>query len=355
MNSFGRIFRATTFGESHGPAIGCVVDGCPAGLSLSEEDIQIELEKRKPISEVSTSRLEEDSPELLSGVFEGKTLGTPIAILVRNKNVRSEDYDALRNIARPGHADLTYFERYGLYDHRGGGRSSGRETVARVAAGAVAKRFLSHEGVKTRGYVKSVGSISVGEFDEIDLTNVYKNEMRTIPKYADAMRDEVLKAKKEGDSLGGIIELIADVPAGLGSPIFGKLDADISSALMGIGSVKGVELGSGFSCAKMRGSENNDPFEMEQSKIVTNTNNSGGVLGGISNGMPLIIRFAVKPTSSIGKKQKTVDLIRKKEETIEIKGRHDACIAPRILPVAEAMLAIVLADHVLLRRCSRLG
>jgi len=355
MNSVGRVFRVTTFGESHGPAIGCVVDGCPASLPLTKEDIQIELEKRKPVSEVSTARREQDRAELLSGVFEGKTLGTPIAILVRNKETRSQDYDAFRNIARPGHADYTYFERYGLYDHRGGGRSSGRETVARVAAGAVAKRFLSHEGVKIRGYVKSVGSVSAGEFDEIDLAKVYENDMRTVPKYADAMRDEVLKAKKEGDSLGGIIELIARIPAGLGSPVFGKLDADISSALMGIGSVKGVEFGSGFSCAKMRGSESNDPFEIRDQKIGTSSNNAGGVLGGISSGMPFVVRFVVKPTSSIGKRQKTVDFVRKKEETIEIKGRHDACIAPRILPVAEAMLAIVLADHVLLKRCSHLG
>ena len=355
MNSFGQVFRVVTYGESHGPAIGAVVDGCPAGLPLTTGDIQKEVDKRKPVSEISTARKEEDKVELLSGVFDGKTIGTPISLLVRNTNVRSEDYDAIKNIARPGHADYTYFKKYGVYDHRGGGRASGRETVARVAAGAVAKKFLAHEGVAIRGYVKSIGPVSVDAFDKKGLDKVYENDIRTIPAYADAMRKEVLKAKKDGDSLGGVVELIADIPAGLGSPVLKKLDADISSAIMGIGSVKGIEFGSGFSCSQMRGSENNDPFVLEKGNIKTKTNNSGGILGGISNGMPLVVRFAVKPTSSIGKKQDTIDFVKRKKETIEISGRHDACIAPRILPVAEAMLAIVLADHMLLKRCSTLG
>jgi len=321
MNTFGRFFRVTTFGESHGPAIGAVVDGCPTGMPLSEADIQPLLDRRKPGGPLSSPRAEADAVEILSGVFGGRTTGTPIALLIRNRDVRSGDYDALRDLFRPGHADYSYLQRYGLRDHRGGGRSSGRETAARVAAGAVAMAVLGGFGVAVSGSVLSVHGISDPErFD-----------------------DEVRAAQARGDSVGGIVGVRASgVPAGLGSPVFGKLDAAIAGAMMGIGAVKGIEIGEGFGAACLCGSENNDA--MDRTGFLSN--HAGGVLGGISTGQEILVRVAVKPTPSIALPQRTVDTSGAERE-ISIGGRHDPCIAFRLVPVAEAMLSLVLVDALL--------
>jgi len=350
-NLFGQVFRLTTWGESHGRAVGAVVDGCPAGLPLGENDIQAELDRRRPgQSEVTTPRGESDAVEILSGVFEGKTTGTPISMLVWNKDVKSGVYEELRHTPRPGHADFTYAAKYGFRDYRGGGRSSARETVGRVAAGAIAKKLIKTKKVEILGHVVEVGGVSVGDvtLDQIR-KNVEKNPIRCADaKIAEKMRQHIEEVKSEGDSVGGIVEIIAlNAPPGVGEPVFDKLDAELAKALMSIGAVKGVEIGAGFSAAKMKGSEMNDPFRVKGGAVVTETNNAGGILGGISNGMPIICRIAVKPTSSISKAQKTVDLSKKINTEIQIKGRHDPCICPRIVPVAEAMVALVLADHML--------
>ncbi|WP_067046726.1 chorismate synthase [Methanofollis ethanolicus] len=321
MNTFGRFFRVTTFGESHGPAIGAVVDGVPPGLPLSAGDIQPMLDRRRPGGPLASPRKEPDAVEILSGVFEGRTTGTPIALLIRNRDVRSGDYDALRDVFRPGHADYTYLQKYGLRDHRGGGRSSGRETAARVAAGAVAVAVLKTHGTAVAGSVREVH----GKTDPAE------------------MEAEVRAAQARGDSVGGIVEVRASgVPPGLGSPVFDKLDAAIAGALMGIGAVKGVEIGEGFAAARFYGSENNDA--MDASGFLSN--HAGGVLGGISTGQEIVVRLAVKPTPSIALPQRTVD-IHGEEREIIIAGRHDPCIAFRLVPVAEAMLALVLVDAVL--------
>jgi chorismate synthase len=322
MNTFGRNFAVTTFGESHGPAVGAVIDGCPARLGLSPADIQPLLDRRRPgASPLTSARSESDTVEILSGVFEGQTTGAPIALLVRNKDMHSEDYEALREKFRPGHADFTYQEKYGIRDHRGGGRSSGRETVGRVAAGAVALRYLATKGLAVTGRIVSVHG-------------------KTTPQEIEA---EILAAKAAGDSMGGIAEIVATgCPAGLGDPVFGKLDAAIAGAMMGIGAVKGVEIGDGFLVAEKFGSENNDPMTATGFK----SNHAGGILGGISSGQEIVVRIAVKPTPSIAKVQQTRD-IHGNVVTITVGGRHDPCIVPRILPVAEAMLALVLADAVL--------
>ncbi|WP_298667616.1 chorismate synthase [uncultured Methanofollis sp.] len=321
MNTFGQFFRVTTFGESHGPAIGAVIDGVPPGLPLSAGDIQPMLDRRRPGGPLASPRKETDDVEVLSGVFEGKTTGTPIALLIRNRDVQSGDYDALRDVFRPGHADYTYLQKYGLRDHRGGGRSSGRETAARVAAGAVAVAVLKTHGIAVAGSVREVH----GKTDPAE------------------MEAEVRAAQARGDSVGGVVEVRASgVPPGLGSPVFGKLDAAIAGALMGIGAVKGVEIGEGFAAARLYGSENNDA--MGTSGFLSN--HAGGVLGGISTGQEVVVRLAVKPTPSIALPQRTVD-IRGEEREIAIAGRHDPCIAFRLVPVAEAMLALVLVDAVL--------
>ena len=348
-NSFGKIFKVTTFGESHGAAVGVIIDGCPAGLDLSEDDIQKELDRRKPgQSDLTTSRKEKDQIEIVSGVFEGKTLGTPIAMAVSNKDVDSSAYVDLKNKPRPSHADFTYSKKYGRIDWRGGGRSSGRETVARTAAGAVAKKLLGEIGIAVLGHTVEVHGIQSGNVSLMDIRdNVEKNPIRCAdPDAAKLMEEEIVNAKKDGDSVGGVVELLAlGVPPGLGEPVFDKLDGDIAKAMMSIGAIKGVEIGSGFSAAGKKGSENNDPFILENGRVVTESNNSGGILGGISSGMPIVVRCAVKPTASIAKEQRTVDLEMMEETTIVIKGRHDPCIVPRVLPVCESMLAIVLADH----------
>jgi len=322
MNTFGRIFRITTFGESHGKAVGAVIDGCPAGLELAETDIQPLLDRRRPgTSPLATQRQESDRIEILSGTFEGKTTGTPIAVMVRNEDAHSTDYDAIRDLFRPGHADFTYQEKYGIRDYRGGGRSSGRETVGRVAAGAVAMKFLAKKGITVTGRIVEVH----GKSD---------------PK---EIESEILAAKNAGDSVGGIAEIVAHgCPTGLGDPVFGKLDALIAGAMMGIGAVKGIEIGDGFAVAQKFGSENNDP--MTATGFLSN--HCGGILGGISSGQDIVVRIAVKPTPSIAKLQQTRDVHGDAAE-IAVKGRHDPCIVPRIIPVAEAMLALVLIDALL--------
>ncbi|HNX17160.1 MAG TPA: chorismate synthase [Methanoregula sp.] len=322
MNTFGRNFKVMTFGESHGPAVGAVIDGCPARLALSASDIQPQLDRRRPgTSPLASGRNETDTVEILSGVFEGKTTGTPIALLVRNRDMRSEDYTEIREKFRPGHADFTYEEKYGIRDYRGGGRSSGRETVGRVAAGAVAQKYLAAQGIAISGRIVSVhNKISPQEIEQ-----------------------EILAAKAAGDSVGGIAEIVATgCPVGLGDPVFGKLDAEIAGAMMGIGAVKGVEIGDGFAVAGRFGSENND--QMTATGFLSN--HSGGILGGISSGQDIVVRIAVKPTASIAKVQKTRDIHGNKVE-ISVTGRHDPCIVPRIIPVAEAMLALVLIDALL--------
>lgn len=353
-NSFGVIFRVTTWGESHGKAVGVVVDGVPANLRLSEQDIQAELDRRRPgVSGVVSQRRESDRVEIFSGVFEGRTTGAPISMIVRNVSFESEPYEAIRDLPRPGHADLTYRLKYGHVDYRGGGRASGRETVARVAAGAVAKKLLQAAGVEVLGHTVEVAGIGVDprKISMEDIRRAEKNPVRCADeKIARRMLEAIEAARDEGDSVGGVVEVLANgVPAGLGEPVFDKLDADIAKALMSIGGVKGVEIGAGFSIARMRGSQANDQFVIDgrSGRIVTRTNNSGGILGGISSGMPIVARIAVKPTSSIGKPQKTVDLKTRRPATLKIRGKHDPCLCPRIVPVAEAMLAIVLADHML--------
>ncbi|MGB3944761.1 MAG: chorismate synthase [Methanothrix sp.] len=359
-NSFGTLFRVTTWGESHGRAVGAVVDGCPAGLDLSEEDVQRELDRRRPgYSTVSTARREEDRAEILSGLFEGKTTGTPISILVWNRDAQSGAYDLLRNRPRPGHADWPYLARYGIRDHRGGGRSSGRETVGRVAAGAVAKKLLAGEGIEVAGYVRELGGVRAIIPNLDDISNLReeaeKNPVRCPDQRAAAEMIETLEEVRKGsDTLGGVVEVVAwGVPAGLGEPVFDKLDGDLASALMGIGAVKAVEIGAGMEAARMRGSESNDPILPGTGGPYFATNNAGGILGGISTGSPIIIRIAVKPTPSISRTQRTVDLTTGDAVEIEIKGRHDPAIPPRIVPVAEAMVALVLADHLLRRRVAR--
>ena len=319
MNTFGRSFRLTTFGESHGPALGVVIDGCPPGIPLSEADIQPALDRRRPgVSPFTSPRAEPDRVEILSGVFQGVTTGMPVAMIIRNADARSQDYETLRTVFRPGHADFTFQAKYGVRDHRGGGRSSGRETVGRVAAGAVATLCLARIGIVVSGRIEEIHGVSD----------------------PDAMEDEILKARDAGDSVGGIIRLSAQgVPAGLGDPVFGKLDALIAAAMMGIGAVKGVEIGDGFAAARLKGSEHND--QMDAAGFLTN--HAGGILGGISNGDEIVVRIAVKPTASIGLPQKTRTTGRE-ETVIRVQGRHDPCIVPRLLPVAEAMLALVLMD-----------
>ena len=351
-NTFGKAFKVSTWGESHGDAVGVIVDGVPAGLLLSERDIQRDLDRRCPgKSELTGPRKESDRVEILSGIFEGKTQGAPVSMFVRNVDVDSKSYEAIKNKPRPGHADLTYWLKYGHVDHRGGGRSSARETVGRVAAGAIARKLLSSQGIEILGHTIEAAGVTVGrEVKSAEIRrNAGRNPIRCAdPKVAQKMAKRVLQAKREGDSTGGVVEVRAlNVPPGLGEPVFEKLDADIAGALMSIGSVKGVEIGAGFGAPRLRGSEMNDPLRLNRGKPVSESNRAGGMLGGISTGMPIVARIAVKPTPSISKPQRTVDLKLKKEVEIELKGRFDPNICPRIVPVAEAMLALVLADQLI--------
>lgn len=347
-NTFGTLFRITTWGESHGSAVGVVIDGCPAGIQLDEDDIQKELNRRRPgQSDITTLRNEEDKAEILSGVFSGKTTGAPILIMVRNKDIDSSKYEALRNTPRPGHADLTYELKYGIRDWRGGGRSSARETVGRVAAGAVAKKILAIHDIEVLGHVVELGGIRAKPASIEDVReNTEKNPVRCADEEAAVEMEAMIHAaRSEGDSVGGIVEIIGiGIPAGVGEPIFDKLSAELAKALMSIGAVKGIEIGAGFGSALMKGSQMNDPIAIKGGKITTLTNNAGGILGGISNGEPVICRIAVKPTPSISKEQRTVDMSAMKDAKIKIQGRHDPSIPPRIVPVAEAMMALVLVD-----------
>ncbi len=341
-NTFGSTFRVTTWGESHGPAIGVVIDGCPPGLDLDETVIQKELDRRRPgQSGITTPRSETDTVMILSGVFEGKTTGTPIALEIKNRDAKSSQYDNLKSVFRPGHADYTFYKKFGIRDHRGGGRSSGRETAARVAAGAVAKMIAGTLGISITAYAKQVGTIIA---ETIDFSVIETNPVRCPdPEAAVRMERLILEAKEDGDSVGGIVEIVVkNCPSGLGDPVFDRLDADLAKALMSIGTVKGVEIGAGFDAVTKRGSENND--EISSGGFLTN--NAGGILGGISTGQDIVIRIAVKPTSSILKDQRTVD-IDNNDTTIRIEGRHDPCIVPRVVPVAESMVALVLADKAL--------
>ena len=350
-NTFGELFRITTWGESHGYAVGVVIDGCPAGLPLEDTDIQKELDRRRPgQSSITTQRKEEDRVEILSGVFSGKTTGAPISIMVRNKDVDSSKYEALKNTPRPGHADLTYEMKYGFRDWRGGGRSSARETIGRVAAGAVAKKILELQDIEILGHVVEVGGVRAKavNFDDIR-KNTERNPVRCAdPDAASEMEAVIHAARNEGESLGGIVEIIGTgVPPGVGEPVFDKLSAELAKALMSIGAVKGVEIGDGFRSSSMKGSQMNDPFSIKDGKIASITNNAGGILGGISSGEPLVLRIAVKPTPSISQEQRTVDISKMKDTRIKILGRHDPSIPPRIVPVAEAMVALVLVDQMM--------
>lgn len=352
-NTFGAVFRITTWGESHGAAVGVVVDGCPAGLPLTEADVQRELNRRRPgQSSVTTPRRESDTVQILSGVFEGVTTGTPICMLVWNEDVDSSKYEPLKELYRPGHADFTYEAKYGIRDYRGGGRASARETVGRVAAGAVAKKLLETAGIRVVGFTRQLGGIRA---DRVELAEIERNPVRAPDAEAAKLMVEAIEvARQEGDSLGGIVELWGlGVPPGLGEPVFDKLDADLGKAMLSIPAVKGVEIGLGFEVARLRGSQSNDEFVTEGGRIVTRTNNAGGILGGISTGADIVVRIAVKPTSSIPKPQMTVDR-HGKPVPVEVKGRHDPTICPRVVPVAEAMMALVLADHWLRQRLARL-
>ncbi|HEY82553.1 MAG TPA: chorismate synthase [Dehalococcoidia bacterium] len=348
-DSLGKLFTITSFGESHGRCVGVIIDGCPAGLAIAEEDIQKELDKRKPgASAAATTRMEEDKVEVLSGIWSGVTTGAPICLLVWNRDIDSSEYEKNRFIPRPGHADYTALMKYGGFsDYRGGGRFSGRITAGFVMAGAVAKKLLGLLDIEVLAHTVEIGGIRARpkEFAEIK-ENVLKNPLRCAdPEAAEEMAGLLEKVKAEGDSLGGIIEGVAhNVPVGLGEPVFENLDGELAKALLAIPAVKGVEFGAGFSVAGKRGSENNDPFAIRDGRIVTLTNNAGGILGGISTGMPIVVRVAVKPTASIAQSQPTVDIQEMKEVSLALKGRHDVCIVPRAVAVVEAMMAVVLCD-----------
>ena len=355
-NTFGKLFRVTTAGVSHGPGYLCIIDGCPAGLELSVEDLLPDLARRRPgQSKLTTQRDEADTPEIWSGVFEGKTDGTPVGILFRNEDQRSADYSEIKDKYRPGHADFTFDAKYGFRDYRGGGRSSARETLCRVAAGAVAKKLLAREGIRVLGYVTQVGNVKAEVADPaaVTLEQVEATPVRCpVIDRAAEMIELIETVRKDRDSVGGICELVATgVPPGLGEPVFDKLKADLGKALLSLPAVLGFEYGAGFAVAHRRGSENNDAF-VANPAITTETNRHGGMLGGISSGLPIVCRVAIKPTSSIPRPQRTVTKSGDATE-IAVKGRHDPCLLPRFVPMGEAMVALVLIDHLLRSRVSR--
>lgn len=352
-NSIGKEFKVTSFGESHGRVIGVVIDGCPAGLPLSEADVQAELDRRIPAQpKIVSERIEKDAVQILSGVFRGFTTGAPICMIVENREVDSSSYEAIKDLPRPGHADYTAHVKYGGFnDYRGGGRFSGRVTVALVMTGAVAKKLLSLFGVDVLAYTKAIGHVKMRaafNFEEIRERR-YETAVRCPDlECAKEMEDAIISARREGDSVGGVIECVAlNVPAGVGEPLFDALDADIAKALMAVPAVKGVEFGAGFHVAEMKGSENNDAYFVENGKVAAQTNNAGGILGGLSTGMPLVVRVAVKPTPSIAKMQRTVNLAKMENATVKVDGRHDPCVVPKAVPVVESAVAMVLADHMI--------
>jgi chorismate synthase len=348
-NSLGKLFVITSFGESHGRLVGVIIDGCPAGLAISEGDIQRELDRRKPgTSLLTTARKEEDRVEVLSGIFNGHTTGAPICLAVWNEDVDSSEYEKARLLPRPGQADYTAYTKYGGFnDYRGGGRFSGRITAGFVMAGAVARKLLDTIGIEVLAHTVEIGGVAAQfrEPDEIRRTDVENAVHCADSEAAEKMIAAIEAARKEGDSLGGVIEGIAlGLPVGLGGPVFDAIDAELAKALFAIPAVKGVEFGAGFRAARMKGSQNNDPFAIKDGRIITTSNNAGGILGGISNGMPLVARVAVKPTASIAKEQQTVDIGKMKEARLAVKGRHDACIVPRAVVVVESMMAVTLCD-----------
>lgn len=353
-NTFGRMFRVTTFGESHGGGVGCVIDGCPPGLALSEADLAPDLARRRPgQSRLTSPRREADEVEILSGVFEGRTLGTPIAMLVRNTDARSRDYRALAAVYRPSHADFTYDAKYGFRNWQGGGRASARETVARVAAGAVAKKLLRTLGnIQILAYVIRIRDIEARvNSSTVTLRKIEANPVRCPDRRAaEAMAAAIDEARRDGDSLGGVLECVARrVPPGLGEPVFDKLEADLAKAMLSIPASKGFTVGSGFEGTLLTGSAHNDPYFMDGDRVRTETNRSGGIQGGISDGEDILLRVAFKPTATIRKKQRTVTR-RGRNVTLEARGRHDPCVLPRAVPIVEAMTALVLADHWLRHR-----
>lgn len=350
FNTFGHLFRFTTWGESHGEAIGCVVDGVPSLIDLCEADIQIWLDKRKPAqSRYTTQRKESDTVKILSGVFEGKTTGAPISLIIHNEDQKSKDYSEIKDKFRPGHADYTYMQKYGIRDYRGGGRSSARETAMRVAAGAIARKILG-DSITIRGSMIQMGSDRIdnelADIKEIESNPFWCADAKAAARWAEKL-DEI---RKNGSSIGAVIEVVAEgVPAGFGAPIYKKLDADIATAMMSINAVKGIEIGDGFASAALSGEENGDAMRSGKDGVIFESNHAGGILGGISTGQPIVARFAVKPTSSILNEVGTVD-INGNNTTIQTKGRHDPCVGIRAVPVGEAMLACVLADHYLMAK-----
>lgn len=356
-NSFGRVFRISTFGESHGKGLGVIIDGCPAGLAIDETFIRQELQRRKPgQSKITTQRKEEDECQILSGVFEGKSTGTPIALVILNTDQKSKDYTHIADKFRPSHADYTYFEKYGIRDYRGGGRSSARETAARVAAGAIAKLLLAHFGISIHAYVSQVGSLSLEKpYQELDFEEIEKNIVRCPdPILAEKMIDFIDEVRKDRDTVGGVVSCVAQhVPPGLGEPVFDKLHAELGKAMLSINAVKGFEYGSGFEGVAMRGSVHNDLFYQEEGKVKTKTNHSGGIQGGISNGEDIYFRVAFKPVATIMQDQESVNEAGE-PAMVSGKGRHDPCVVPRAVPIVEAMCALVLADYLLLSRSNKL-
>ena len=356
-NSFGKLFRITTFGESHGQGIGVVLDGCPSGLVIDSERIQYQLDRRKPgQSKITTQRSEPDEFQILSGVFEGKSTGTPIALVIWNKDARTKDYSHIAEKFRPSHADFTYQKKYGIRDYRGGGRSSARETAARVAAGAIAMQLLYEYGIGIYSYVSQVGEIELKlPYQQLDLKKIEDNIVRCPhAETAQSMIDLIDTTRKSGDSIGGVITgVLTGVPVGLGEPVFNKLHAQLGNAMLGINAVKGFEYGSGFEGVKMRGSEHNDQFEKLGEKIVTTTNYSGGIQGGISNGQDIYFNVAFKPVATIMKDQDSLDQSGQ-PTVVKGKGRHDPCVVPRGVPIVDAMAALVLADCILLNKSTKL-
>ncbi len=349
MNTFGQLFTITTFGESHGTALGVVIDNCPPGIELSEADFAHDLARRATgQSAITSPRKESDTCEVLSGVFEGRTTGTALAIMVRNENQRSKDYDNIKDVFRPSHADFGYWKKYGFRDYRGGGRSSARETIARVIAGVVAKKILAKEKLNIFGFTRAIGG---EEFANVDKAFIEENPLRMADRTAfDSTLKKVETIRNEGDSVGGIVEIrVENPPAGIGAPVFGKLEAELAAACMSIGAVKGFEIGEGFALAAKNGSEANDPFTVEGETIRTERNANGGILGGISTGDDLWFRVAIKPTSSILQPQSSVNEAGNKVD-LEVKGRHDPIIVPRAIPILEAMTAIVLVDQIMRHR-----